>query len=68
MSGKRGAHLSEAGRENSSRKDKGTKRSLYVRKATPADDDEPVAETLKSKPSLPVLKFLQTRVIDGERV
>jgi hypothetical protein len=60
--------LSDSGRENSSRKDKGTKRSLYVRKTKQADDTEfEHAPPRKAAPvSLPSLRFLKPRQIDGE--
>ena len=62
--------LTDAGREYSARKDKGTKRDNYVRKPTPADDTEiEHAPPHKAAPvSLPTLRFLQTRIIDGEPI
>jgi len=60
--------LSDAGREKSNRTDKGTKRSNYVLKPKTADDTEiEHAPTHKAAPvSLPVLRFLEPRQIDGE--
>jgi hypothetical protein len=62
--------LSESGREKSNRKDKGTKRSNYVLKPKTADDAEiEHAPSHRAAPvSLPVLRFLQPKLIGGETI
>lgn len=63
-------HLTDAGQENSSRKDKGTKRSNYVLKPKTAEDAEfEHAPPHKAAPvSLPSLRFLERKMVAGEEI